>query len=57
MYISKQDFDELKNELTLLFYTAQRKGDDYVMDEADYLLQKLQSIELKYLHKKSLLKS
>lgn len=57
MNINRQDFDELKNELTLLFYAAQRKGDDYVMDEADYLLQKLQSIELKYLHKKSLLKA
>ena len=57
MNITNQDFNELKNELTLLFYTAQRKGDDYVMDEADYLLQKLQSIELKYLHKKSLLKA
>lgn len=56
MIISNADFEQLKEELTKLFFVARNNSDFYVMEEADYLLQKLQTIEAKNLKKKQSLK-
>lgn len=57
MNISNQDFNQIKSELITLFHMARKQGDIYVMEEAGYLVEKLQEIELKNLRKKSSLKA
>ena len=57
MVVNNQDFEQIKAELITLFHMARKQGDIYVMEEVDYLLQKLQSIESKNLRKKKALKS
>ena len=56
MIISNQDFNQIKSELITLFHMARKQGDIYVMEEAGYLVEKLQDIEIKNLRKKSTLK-
>lgn len=56
MIINNQDFEQIKSELITLFHEARKQQDFYVMEEADYLLQKLQNIEAKNLKKKNSLK-
>ena len=56
MNISNQDFNQIKSELITLFHMARKEGDIYVMEEAGYLVEKLQEIEIKNLRKKSTLK-
>ena len=56
MIISNSDFEQIKSELITLFHEARKNADFYVMEEADYLLQKLQTIENKNLRKKQSLK-
>ena len=56
MYISQQDFEQIKSELIWLYRTARNEQDFYVAEEADFLLQKLQQIEVENIKKKSLLK-
>ena len=57
MQIPNVDFEQIKSELITLYYEARKNGDIYVMEEIDYLLQKLQSIESKNLRKKKALQS
>ena len=57
MNISNQDFEQIKAELITLFHMARKQGDTYVMEEAGYLVEKLQEIEIKNLRKKSTLKA
>ena len=57
MIVSNQDFEQIKAELITLFHMARKQGDIYVMEEADYLVKKLQEIEIKNLRKKSSLKA
>lgn len=57
MIVSNQDFEQIKAELITLFHMARKNGDIYVMEEAGYLVEKLQEIEIKNLRKKSSLKA
>lgn len=57
MIVSNQDFNQIKSELITLFHMARNNGDIYVMEEAGYLVEKLQEIEIKNFHKKSSLKA
>lgn len=57
MNINNQDFEQIKAELITLFHMARKQGDIYVMEEAGYLVEKLQEIEIKNLRKKSALKA
>lgn len=57
MNISNQDFEQIKAELITLFHMARNQGDIYAMEEAGYLVEKLQEIEIKNLRKKSVLKA
>lgn len=57
MQIPNTDYEQIKAELISLYFEARKLGDIYVMEEIDYLLQKLQNIEAKNLKKKNALKS
>lgn len=57
MQIPNADYEQIKAELITLFHMARKQGDIYVMEEAGYLVEKLQEIELKNLRKKSSLKA
>lgn len=57
MNINNQDFEQIKAELITLFHMARKQGDIYVMEEAGYLVEKLQAIEIKNLRKKAQLKA
>ena len=57
MQIPNTDYEQFKAELITLYFEARKRGDIYVMEETDYLLQKLQTIEAKNLKKKNALKS
>ena len=57
MQIPNADYEQIKAELISLYFEARKLGDIYVMEEIDYLLQKLQNIEAKNLKKKNALKS
>ena len=57
MNISNQDFNQIKSELITLFHMARNQGDIYVMEEAGYLVEKLQEIEIQNIRKKSSLKA
>ena len=52
MIISNQDFNQIKAELITLFHMARKESDIYVMEEAGYLVEKLQEIELENIKKK-----
>lgn len=56
MIISNQDFNQIKAELITLFHMARKESDIYVMEEAGYLVEKLQEIELENIKKKQTLK-
>lgn len=56
MIIKDDDFEQLKAELITLYKTGRNYGDIYVMEECDYLLQKLQTIETDYLRRRSALR-
>lgn len=56
MIISAQDFNQIKSELITLFHMARKESDVYVMEEAGYLVEKLQEIELENIKKKQTLK-
>lgn len=56
MIISAQDFNQIKSELITLFHMARKEYDVYVMEEAGYLVEKLQEIELENIKKKQTIK-
>lgn len=56
MIISAQDFNQIKSELITLFHMARKESDVYVMEEAGYLVEKLQEIELENIKKKQTIK-
>lgn len=56
MIIKDADFEQLKEELITLYNVGRNYGDIYVMEECDYLLQKLQTIENDYLRRKNALR-
>lgn len=56
MVIKDEEFTQLKVELIGLYKVGRNNGDFYVMEECDYLLQKLQNIENEYLRRRNSLK-
>ncbi len=52
MIIKDVDFEMIKSELISLYHTARKQQDFYVMEELDYLLHHLQSIENAQIKKK-----
>ena len=57
MLIKDSDFKQIKAELITLFNMARKQCDIYVMEEVDYLVKKLQEIEIDNIRKKSSLKA
>ena len=55
MQIKKQDFEQIKAELITLYQMGRKSGDFYVSEECNYLLNKLQQIELENIKSKSAL--
>lgn len=55
MQIKKQDFEQIKAELITLYIIGKNYGDIYVTEECNYLLNKLQQIEVENIKLKSAL--
>ena len=57
MVIKDSDFEMVKKELITLYIAGRNNGDIYVMEECDYLLQKMQNVENDYIRRKYALKN